>query len=262
MKPKSARYFGMTNSQLGILAGAAAVVLLVIGGLSWFVFAPPSPEQPAAVATEIPPTPSPYFTQVIVVTSPPTPSPEIATSVPPDGWVEFQTQGARLWLPSNFVGGDLLTNRAESINSITRLGGARFKNTVKAMKQTPSQLVMWMVDKTVSNDPIIMTILITHEVKEEGISIEQYLQDNITSVSATLSTTVYETKKITLLGREARRMAYRQQIQAGYEIAGVAYYIKDENDFWVVDYMLDPNKYTDMLSMVEQSIHTFDLVKE
>ena len=260
MKPKSAR-FGMTNSQLGILAGAAAVVLLVIGGLSWFVFAPPSPEQPTAVATQAPPTPSPHV-QVIVVTSPPTPSPEVATSVPPEGWVEFQTQGARLWLPSNFVGGDMRVSRAESINSVTRLGGARFKSTVKAMKQAPSRLVMWMIDKTVSNNPIIMNILVTHEVSAEGTDIEQYIQSSTMGASTAQSTTVFETKKITLLGREARRVAYRQQIQAGYEIAGVAYYIKDENDFWVVDYMLDPNKYTDMLSMVEQSIHTFDLVKE
>ena len=160
MKSKSVRHFGLTNSQLGILAGAAIVALLVIGGLSWFVFMPPPSEQPTTVATEVPPTPSPHV-QDTVATSPPTPSPEeIATSVPPGGWVEFRTPGATLWLPASFVGGDMIVNRVETINAVTRLGGARFKNTIKAMKQAPSQLVMWIIDKTVSNSPVIMSLLV------------------------------------------------------------------------------------------------------
>jgi hypothetical protein len=260
MKPKSVRHFGLTNSQLGILAGVAVAVLLVICGLSWFVFMPPPAEQ-SPTATKIPPTSSPYV-RVSTVTPPPTPSPEIATSVPPGGWVEFQTQGARVWLPANFVGGDMISNRVEAINAVTRLGGARYKNTIKAMKQAPSQLVMWMIDKTNSKSPVIMSLLVTHEVKEEGTSLEQYLQNSAIGTSAALSTTIFETKKITLLGYEARRVTYQQQIQAGYQTAGVAYYIKDGNDFWILDYTLDPSKYVDMLPMTEQSVHTFYLVKE
>jgi hypothetical protein len=262
MKSKNARHFGLTNLQLGILGGAAAVALLVIGGLSWFVFTLPPSEQPTAVATEISPTPSPHVQVVVVTPVAPTPSPKIATSVPPGGWVEFKTKGATLWLPSNFIGGDMTVNREESINKVGRLGGARFKNTIKAMKQAPSQIVMWMIDKTVSNNPIIMALVVTHEVGAEGIGIEQYIQNSTMGISTALSTSVFETKKITLLGREARRVTYQQQIQAGYQIAGVAYYIQDGSDFWILDYNLDPNEYADMLPMAEQSAHTFNLVKE
>jgi hypothetical protein len=119
-----------------------------------------------------------------------------------------------------------------------------------------------MIDKTISSNPIIMSLLVTHEVREEGISIEQYIQNSTMGSSTAQSTTVYETKKTILLGRETRRVTYHQQIQAGYEIAGIVYYIQDGNDFWILDYNADPNEYTNMLPMAEQSVHTFDLVKE
>ncbi len=64
-----------------------------------------------------------------------------------------------------------------------------------------------------------------------------------------------------MLGREARRVTYQQQITAGYEVTGVSYYIKDGNDFWVLNYALDPNEYLTMLPVVEKSVDTFNLIK-
>ena len=262
MKSKNARHFGLTNSQLGILAGAAVVALLIICGLSWFVFMPPSSGQSSAVATEVPPTPSPHIQETF--TAPlPTPSPEIATSVPPGGWVEFQTEGATLWLPASFVGGDLLHSKAETIAKISKLGKF-YKNVVNGLKTIGPEVVLWMVDKTPKQTDIITTVAAEHITSTEDTGIDQYIQSYLNSsengTPVAMMLTINQTKKMTLLGREARQLTY-SSTYAGHEETGIRYYIKDGSDIWIVDYNLIPDEYVDMLPIVEQSIHTFNLVK-
>ncbi len=262
MKQKSKRYLGMTNSQLGILGGAGAVALLLICGLSFLVLMPP-PAQVSAPTDKIPEilkTPPSPVVLVVADTPTPTPQPVIATSAPPEDWVEFQTSGATLWMPKNFVGGDMANGRSETIFKVTRLG-RYFKNVREAMRSAPSQVVMWMIDNTASGSPVITSLIVMHEVMDDETGIDQYVHNSTKGTATALSTTVYETNKLSVLGREARRVTYQQQVTAGYEITGVAYFIKDGNEFWILDYALDPNEYIDMLSMVKQSVDTFNLVK-
>jgi hypothetical protein len=265
MKPKSARYLGMTTSQLGILGGAAAVALLLICGLSWFVFSmSPASEatRPAPVATEIPSTPRPTV-DVVVATPSPTPALEVATSIPPGGWVEFQTQGASIWLPNNFVGGDLTNQKQETIAKISNLGRS-YKNVVSAMNNAQPEVSLWMIDKARSQSIFIATVRVNHYVRTTDQTLAQFItEDNNGDYNGTpwaMFITVNETKKMTILGREARRQTY-QQHGTGLDATGIAYYIKDGADFWVVDYIMDPDEYVNELPIVEQSIGTFNLVK-
>lgn len=262
-KPKSARYFGMTRSQIGILAGAATLALLVVCGLSWFILLPP-PSAPALVPTaiEITPTPSVEVVTLTVTPSPTTP-PVIATSVPPGGWVEFQTRGATIWLPDNFIGGDLLDKKSETIQKINSLG-SMYRNAVDGIQISTEETVLWMIDKTVKQTDVIPTVRVAHFVTTEDTTIDQYVQSYLNSemngTPVAMLLTINETKKMTVLGRETRRLTSSSSY-AGHSATGITYYIKDGADVWVIDYLLLPDEYLDMLPIVEQSIQTFNLVQ-
>lgn len=266
MKPKNARYLGMTTLQLSILGGAVALALLIICGLSWFVFmAPPLAAQlpNLPTATEIQSMLSPT-TLIAVVTSTPTPSPEIiGTSVPPGDWVEFQTSGAGLWLPNNFVGGDVTNHKQDTINKVIKLG-KYFTNIVTAMKNAQPSVALWMIDKTRGQSISITAVTVHHYVGTTDQTLNEFITNDqngdYNGTPWAMFVTVNETKKMTLLGLETRRQIY-QQHGVGRDATGIAYYIKDGADFWIVEYIMDPNQYVNMLPVVEQSISTFNLVK-
>ena len=264
MKSKNTRYLGMSKSQLGILGGAAAVTLLMVCGLLSLMFLMPAstPSEQAPVSTEIAATPSPE-TIVIVITSAPTPTPAAATSVPPGGWLEFKTQGATLWLPDSFVGGDILDHKGETLKSVKKLGKF-YTNVVNGIQNAPKETVMVMVSKATKQTDIITTVQVEHFVSTEDISIDQYIQSllnsNVNGTPVAMLITINQTKKIRLLEREARRLTCSQQY-AGHEITCLIYFIKDGADIWQVTYSLKPDEYPVMLPIVEQSINTFSLVK-
>lgn len=264
-KRKKKRYLGMTGTQLGILGGAAAVALLLVCVLSWVMLsasAPASAQPTAVAATEIPSTPT---LQVVEspTSLPATPLPEVATSVPPGGWLEFQTQGATLWLPDSFVGGDMVNKKQDTINKINALGKF-YKNAVSAMKSAGPEVLLWAVDKTRKQTDIITTVTVEHTTSTEDTSVDEYirsyLDSSIGGTPVAMVLTVNETKKMTLLGRDARRLIY-SETYANHWVTIVSYYIKDGADIWEVDYLLIPDEYFDMLPVVEQSIHTFNLLK-
>ncbi len=145
MKRKSARYMGMTGMQIGILAGLSVVAMLSICGAFWLIASMSLSAGVAAVpapgATQISATASP--TNALKVEPTPTVTPTaastaavIATSVPPGGWIEFKTEGAAIWLPNSFVGGDILDHRGETLQAVTNLGPG-FKNVANSIKNAP-----------------------------------------------------------------------------------------------------------------------------
>lgn len=259
MKKKSKKYYGMTGSQIGILIGTGVVGLLIVCVIFAFLLIPPS-SQAQQTATDVPTATEPP--KIVITLEPPTPTAlEIATSFPPpDGWVSFQTQGATIWLPDNFIGGDMTDDRAVTINKVSRLG-LHFRPSREAMRAASGQVVMWMIDKTQKASPIITTLLVSHELKDEGTTIDQYAQDAIKGSVPAQSTTIFENNHRTLLGRETLRIAYEQQIKASYRVSGVVYYIKDGNDFWTLDFNMDPNEYVNMQPIMDQSAKTFNLIQ-
>jgi hypothetical protein len=270
MKRKSARYLGMTGVQVGILAGLSLMALLSIGGVLWLVLAmllsPDTVAAPAPVATQIPVTvsPAPVEQATVQLTDTPTALP-VATVAPPGGWIEFKTQGAGFWLPNNFVGGDMLDERVETIQKVNKLG-KYFRNVFAEMKDAQEETVLWMIDKNMDQSVIITSLRVQHFVSTEDKdkSIGQFLDDHLNNDASgtpvAMLITINETKKITLLGQEGRRLIYQTR-EGEVDAIGVAYFIKDGADFWSALYVLDPNEFIDMMPMVEQSIHTFNLMK-
>src|SRR6187551_414551 len=120
MKKKSKRYYGMTVTQIGILVGAAVFGLLTIG-IILVVVLTSTPKAQLPIATAVvsastsTSTPAPT---VAIETETPTPAPVVATVMPPGGWVQFDTPGVIFWLPSGYVGGDLVNNKQAIINKM------------------------------------------------------------------------------------------------------------------------------------------------
>ena len=52
-----------------------------------------------------------------------------------------------------------------------------------------------------------------------------------------------------------------QTLLGTLEFTCVDYFIKDEADFWRVDYCVAPERYYEVYSLIENSIKTFYLVK-
>lgn len=265
MKQKSKRYYGMTVSQIGILVGAAVLGLLVVGVIFVSIQMSTAPQAQLTVATEIiPPTQTPVpAVSAMDETPTPTPAAVIATLAPPDGWIAFETQGATLWLPASFVGGDMLVSKQETITKVTRLGKF-YKNAINSMKTANKEIALWMVDKTIKQTDIITTVRVQHIISTEDLSLDEYIRNyfngDVEGTPIAMLLTVNETRKMTILGREARRLTYSTTF-VGHSVMGLLYYIKDGPDIWAVSYDLGPKEYVDMLPMVEQSIQTFNLVK-
>lgn len=269
-KKKRKLYFGMSVSQIGILAGVALVGVIVIFVGIIFVFTSTTPATPAsqipataAIETLVPSeTPTVTAPAVDVENTPvPTPAPVIATNVPPGDWIEFKTQGAGVWLPPSFVGGDMTTERQASINKVSRLG-KYYKNVTNSMKNADSETVLWMVDKTPKQTDVITTVTASHTVLTEDVTLDRYinglLNGDVGGTPVAMLLTVNESKKTTLLGREARRLIVSSTF-AGHGTIEVVYYIKDGANIWGIGYILIPDEYLDLLPLVEESIHTFNL---
>jgi hypothetical protein len=258
----------MTSTWVWLSVGLLSICSLGIGGAFLFsyvqtlILADPYP-----MAKDVPGTPRSIIRTVVAPTPTPlTPTPPavlIAAGTPPAGWVEFRTDAASLWLPANFVGGDLVHSKQRTISKINALGSF-YRNAVVAIQQTNEESVLWMVDKTPKQTDIITTVNVRHIISTEDVSLDQYIHDflagNVQGTPVAMLLTVNGTKKVTLLGMDAMRLSY-STFYAGHSTSGFLYYIKDGADIWVVNYGLGPEEYYDMLPMVEQSIQTFNLIK-
>ena len=266
MKGKNARVMGMTGTQIGILAGLSLVAVLSVCVLFWMFSSaltgysqaetqPPAPVQPSAT-----PTPAQAAPTAAAVTPTGTP-PLVATSAPPAGWIRFQTPGAALWLPDTFVGGDMAQHRSGTIQIVTRLG-KYFKNAATAMQTAPKEFVLWMVNKNAQQSMIISTATVQHLTSTSEKNIDQFVQDDLNSnangTPAAMFIEINGTKKMMVLGHEARRITYLFH-QAGTEEMGVTYFVKNSAEFWVIGYIVGPQEYIDMLPTFEQSMQTFYL---
>ena len=104
------KYFGMTRMQIGILAGLAGVLLIIVCVGGWLVvrdrgagLANSSVPAVASTVTHVGAVMSPTITPTITLT--PVPYDEL---VPPD-WNQYKTSLVEIWMPNNFKVADKKT---------------------------------------------------------------------------------------------------------------------------------------------------------
>lgn len=258
MPRKSQRIFGMTRVQAGILAGLGLLALCSVGGVAALIFF----NSPASLASGLPPAASPtpeiWSTPAETATPEASPTPEPTAFVAPAGWKEFSNTQLALWLPENFVGGDMREGREASIGEVQALG-QYFGNMVSLMQNASSNYSLWMVDKNLDSSIIITSVAAQYDPVGQDISLGEYIRLTLAN-SSVASVTINEQIKLRLLGYEARRMTYQYRMGSS-ESTNLAYIIKDGTNFWTVTYSLSPQKYPELLPMVEQSIATLKLLK-
>jgi hypothetical protein len=263
MKRSAKLYFGMTQTQIAILGCLAFIIILVLGifgylitsGSSIYAAPPAAPVQELASETATIPaateTPVPTLDPALPTTVP-------VPATPPAGWVIFQSTGVELWLPNNFVGGDMLNKRSETIQRVNRLGKF-YVNAVALMRKADKSTMLFMVDKS-KQTVLIPVAMVNHITLTDDLSLKDYIDREYAS-DKTVQTTINENKKTTLLGREARRLTVQVRQPTGLEGLLIAYVIKEGPEIWIVSYNLPPNEIINLSPMIDQSIATFNILK-
>jgi hypothetical protein len=265
MNRRTRRYLGMTSTQLSLLGGLAFLALIILCVLGWMVlgssFSLPASQAPNTAAPTLPPT-------LTRTPKPPTPTKEptptltpepIETAIPLDGWVKFETKSLiDLWLPKNFVGGDMVTQKSASARKVDSLPKI-FDNAAKEMRAAPKEVVLWMVDKTGTSAPIT-SVVVRRKVLADDADLKRFATDEVNGMNKQ-TPVITEQKSLTILGYEARRLVY-QGYDVSVEFTAVFYAIKNGANFWTVEYRTAPGKYADLIPTIDTSIHTFYLLSK
>lgn len=232
------KYFGMTRVQIGILAGMAAVFLLVVCVGGWFVLRNLSssgfsaPQQTATVA--------PTVTSIVVI--PPTVTPTITmTPVPyeqlvPADWKQYKTSLVEIWLPLNFRLADKKT-----VNTT-----AGFALPEMLISENPSKSSAYTMLVGISYD--LMT----------GESLDKFLDAKFPNLP--YQARVSDRRTVFVNTVEARRIVVEFRIN-NIDYNDMVYVFLDGSTVWYVEYVAQIGEFFDNLPIFEQSIKTFRPVK-
>ncbi len=231
------KYFGMTRLQLGILAGLAGILILVLGVGAFLVLRNVSPAASAPQATFTPP-PTVTSAAATPPTVTPTPAP---TAIPyeqliPAGWKQYKTSLVEIWLPANFKLGD-----KKALNQTAQLAfNELFITEVPSKTSTYNMLV------SISYD--LMT----------GDSLDDFLQTKLQQLPAEIRLTDRRTVYVNTV--EARRLMLEFRVN-NIDINDMVYVFQDGNTVWYVEYVAQIGEFFENLPIFEQSIKTFRTVK-
>jgi len=227
------KYYGMTSTQIGILAALAGVACLLFGLAAWFLLrGNASPLAFAPEATPIPQsTSTPFAIPTLAATETPTAIPyEVLV---PEGWVQFKTTLVEIWLPKEF------------------------KREDSKASDEPATLELEMRGFASESSLYPVLVMIYYEPLTVG-SLDIYVDNSLAKLSA--DTRVTERRKVTINSVDAVRIS----MEARYEgiDATAAYYIfLDGGTVWIVQYFAQINDFYTLLDTFEKSVKTFRVVR-
>ncbi len=223
------KYFGMTITQVGILAGLGIAACLLFAVTGWLVLGGGSnisfSRAPAATATPQY-TPTVYVIPTFTPTVTPTPLPY--EQLIPAGWKQFKTGLVELWLPNSFKTVDKDPDEELAIL------GANTKSSLYKMRVS------------VSYEPLV------------GDSLDEFVDAGIAKMDSQIR--VVERRKVSLNSTEAIRMTFELRVET-VDVNELVYVIQDGGTVWFILYAAQINEYYEMLPIFEQSAKTFRVVK-
>jgi hypothetical protein len=231
------KYFGMTVTQLGILAGLAGFVLLLFCMVGWLILgrARGLPFSPPATATV---TPQPTVTMVLTPTLTATPvfTPLPYESLIPSGWTQYRTALYEIWMPPVY-------KTAKTVDVlVTGLGGSPvvdliLRGTVSA--KSPNRIFV-----TVSYEPMTTETLDT------------FVAARLTGLGLSPS----ERNKAMLNTVPAVRLVFSGR-KGNTDINELTYVILDGTTVWYIQYTAEITDFYNTLANFESSVKTFRVVK-
>ena len=235
--PQNRNYFGMTPTQIGILAGLAGIACLIFGMAFWFFFRGsfnPSARVPENIAVS-----QSTSTPFVMPTHVPTQTP---TGVPyemliPDGWMQFKTGLVEIWLP------------------------AEFKQADPSVFHDSADLAMpelFMRESTSDSSLYQMLVMISYEPLS-GDSLDTYLDTETAKLPSTIR--VAERRKVIVNSSEIVRFVFETRTDNQIDVNDMAYVFLDGSTVWFVEYVAQINEFYEKLSTFEQSVKTFRIVR-
>ena len=226
------KYFGMTRMQVGILAGLAGTLLLLvcIGGVLIFRGGGLGISESSA------PTAIPTVTSVMV--TPPTVTPTITlTPVPydqliPADWNQYKTALVEIWMPGNFK---LADNRTKDIT-------ANFG--------VPDLL---LTEVSSNSSAYTMLVSVSYDLSTGG-SLDELLDEKFPSIP--YQARIADRRTVFVNTLEARRVVIEFKVE-NIDYNNVVYIIEDGSTIWYVEYVAQIAEFFDNLPIFEQSIKTF-----
>ena len=226
------KLFGMTRKQIGILAGMAGALLLLvcIGGVlivlgGGFGFSGSSG-----------PTTVPTVTSVVV--TPPTLTPTITpTPIPyeqliPVDWNQYKTSLVEIWMPGNFR---LADRNTEDIT-------ANFGVPDLLLAEVPSNASAYT-----------MLVGVSYDVAA-GDSLDEVLDAK--SLNMPYQARISDRRTVYVNTLEARRLIIEFRIN-NIDYNNMVYVIQDGSTIWYVEYVAQIAEFFDNIGVFEQSILTF-----
>jgi hypothetical protein len=232
------KYMGMTVPQLGVLAGLAGVLCLILCVAGYLIFA--GGLSPAV--TQNPPTPISTATPIVLPTETSTPLP---TAIPyeqliPQGWKQHKTALMEIWLPGDYRKTTIKDLSISNPNIIVEL----------TLSQTPANTSLYNV-----------YVIIAYEVLR-GETLDSHLETAPTIPPETPNTfRVVEQRNVILNGTPAIRFLSEGKSTDNVDVNSLAFVFLDGNTVWYVEYWTQIVEFYNQLETFEKSILTFRPVK-
>jgi len=227
------KYFGMTRMQIGILAGLAGLLCLIVAVGGWFIFRNTGSNTGAGSSD---PTAIPTVTSVMV--TPPTITPTITmTPIPyeqliPADWKQYKTSLVEIWMPGNFK---LSDNRTKDIT-------ANFG--------VPDLLLTEVSSKSSAYN---MLVSVSYDLST-GDSLDALLDEKFPSIP--YQARIADRRTVYVNTLEARRVLIEFKVE-NIEYNNMVYIIQDGSTIWYVEYVAQIAEFFENLPVFEQSIKTF-----
>ena len=227
------KYFGLTTTQIGILAGLAGAACLLFGLTGWsivrggFSRAPAMTPLPASTST-------PFLIPTLTLTVTPTPIPY--EQLIPDGWIQHRTALVEIWLPSGFE------NSGQGISGIAG-------NSVL--------LEMALTGAASNTSPYKIFVSVSFEPLSRGF-LDEFLESRLSNIPTDVN--LSERRKVLINSTEAYRLMFESN-DNNVLTNDLLFVILDGTTIWYVRYSAQINEFYEMLSAFEKSIKTFRIVK-
>ena len=227
------RYLGMTIQQIGILAGLAGALLLILCLGGFIVFRsglnPPGLSQQPTIES----TPS------LIVSPTPTFTPA-PTLIPyeqliPEGWTQHLSSLAEIWMPPAYRDAKLKIPK----------GAVWVAQPDLVVSQPVSKSALYAKSMVISYEPLTDNLDPFVDVKVQSVSPSARLVDR---------------GRTTLNTGEAIKLVFETQVDT-LAVNQLVYVIQDGGTVWYVLYMAQINEFYENIETFDDSIRTFRLIK-
>lgn len=232
------KYFGMTMQQLGILGGLAVVACLLFGvtGVLFLrrgvggLFSQAPANTPIVLPTStIAVTPTPAVTE--------TPTPIPYDQLIPTDWTQYKTTLIEVWLPTGF--------KNAPANAVIGVSG----NAVVL------ELALISTSKTYTYKP---TVSISYEPLTTN-TMDEFVDQKLSNIP--MDVNLAERRKVSINSTDAYRILFEGHTNNTVDTNDLLFVFQDGGTVWYVKYSAEIADFYELLSVFEQSVKTFRIVR-